>query len=448
MSCVLFSQPDSIFITKIIIKGNSVTNNSIILRELTIKDGEFTEKNNLEYHLKKSRENLLNLSLFNFVDISLNYLDPKSIEIDIYVEERWYIWLYPILEHADRNFNNYLKDEDWDRINYGAYLEVDNFRGRNENLKIKVRLGFKEQYSIGYKIPYFDKKKQHGLDFSISFFRQKVVAINTVENKLVYFSSENNYLKKYASFNGIYCYRPFLKSYHYINLTYYNSKVSDLIIQENPYYYGCDGTKNQNLTLGYQFIYDNCDIKYYPTKGLYFEAGFFNTSLINDVTSNFQRLKGNLNKYFKLSSFICYSFKIKVSKTIGENPAYVTTNALGYDEYLRGYEYYVIDGSDYYIFNNSFRFKILPEKIKTIDFISFEKFKKIHYSVYMNLFFDSGYISDAENLTAFNNLSDSYLYSYGMGLDFVTYYDRMLRIECSVNKLKQTGLYLHFEKYF
>ena len=33
---------------------------------------------------------------------------------------------------------------------------------------------------------------------------------------------------------------------------------------------------------------------------------------------------------------------------------------------------------------------------------------------------------------------------YGVGLDFVTYYDKVIRVEFSTNKLNEFGFFLHF----
>ena len=44
--------------------------------------------------------------------------------------------------------------------------------------------------------------------------------------------------------------------------------------------------------------------------------------------------------------------------------------------------------------------------------------------------------------------SNEFLYGYGLGLDFVTYYDIVFRVEFSANKFGETGLFLHFNAPF
>ena len=70
--------------------------------------------------------------------------------------------------------------------------------------------------------------------------------------------------------------------------------------------------------------------------------------------------------------------------------------------------------------------------------------------MYVSLFYDVGYVMESERL-AFeqrNNLSNSILIGRGLSLDFITYYDKILRIEFSVNKLGEKGIFLHFSNPF
>jgi hypothetical protein len=47
-----------------------------------------------------------------------------------------------------------------------------------------------------------------------------------------------------------------------------------------------------------------------------------------------------------------------------------------------------------------------------------------------------------------NTLSNSLLWGKGISLDYVTYYDKLLRIEFSVNRLGEKGVFLHFSNPF
>ncbi len=70
--------------------------------------------------------------------------------------------------------------------------------------------------------------------------------------------------------------------------------------------------------------------------------------------------------------------------------------------------------------------------------------------MYVSLFCDVGYVRESERLALEqrNNLSNSILIGRGLSLDFITYYDKILRIEFSVNKLGEKGIFLHFSNPF
>ena len=144
---------DKVTITEINITGNKTTQEDIILREMEFARDSVLYLADLNKKIKKSKENLINLKLFNFIEINPIIIGSNAI-IAIDVTERWYFWPYPILEVSERNFNSWWQEfqaskySDFSRLNYGVFLNWENFRGRNELLKIKLRKGFKEHYLL------------------------------------------------------------------------------------------------------------------------------------------------------------------------------------------------------------------------------------------------------------------------------------------------------------
>ena len=87
---------DLIRINSIEINGNKKTKDYIILNELAFKVDNRLSIKELEQKITESEENLINLKLFNFVDIT-SIIDQKNVTIVIDIVERWYVWPYPIL---------------------------------------------------------------------------------------------------------------------------------------------------------------------------------------------------------------------------------------------------------------------------------------------------------------------------------------------------------------
>jgi outer membrane protein assembly factor BamA len=140
-------------VQQIIISGNKITKPRVILNELIFKKGDKLLVNKLGQIVKRSRHNLLNTSLFNFVSIRYTLQLDNTIVFHVNVDERWYWWVFPIFEVADRNLSSFFDSGDWSRVNYGVYLKRDNFRGRNEKIIARVRLGFTTQKMLVYLAP-------------------------------------------------------------------------------------------------------------------------------------------------------------------------------------------------------------------------------------------------------------------------------------------------------
>ncbi|HTA27500.1 MAG TPA: hypothetical protein VK809_06920, partial [Bacteroidia bacterium] len=72
------------------------------------------------------------------------------------------------------------------------------------------------------------------------------------------------------------------------------------------------------------------------------------------------------------------------------------------------------------------------------------QFDKAYYAFYLTAFSDWGYVGSANPYVKNDYLANTPLNGNGIGLDFVAYYDIVLRFEYSVNKLNQGGFFLHF----
>ena len=102
-----------------------------------------------------------------------------------------------------------------------------------------------------------------------------------------------------------------------------------------------------------------------------------------------------------------------------------------------------MDGQNYFLFKSNLKFTLLPQKEVRMPFIPLSKFATIPYAFYLNLYSDFGYVKDDLYFEG-NALNNSLQYSYGCGIDFVTYYDLVFRFEYSINKLGETGFFVHF----
>jgi outer membrane protein assembly factor BamA len=445
------NRPDSvlIFVSKINIQGNTKTKSFIILRELTFGVGDTLPRADIPKLQNISRENLLKTPLFNYVTITNEMDGFNRVSFTIRVEERWYLWPTLTLNYADRNFSTWLQTMDPMRINYTMGISKYNFRGRNEILKFKFGIGYSQNFSLYYRNLYLDKQSRHSLGGDLAFSRQNEVIYSTIENKQTGFKIQEKYLTNNRKVVLLYTFRPALVNEHVIWANFSYTGVSDTIIKLNPNYFGNAKNHLSFLSIMYQFIHEKRNSKYYPLTGWYLNVvlsgnGF---GLKFSDKLNLYTLNTELTGYRQLSQrFFTASALLGKISSPGEQ-SYFFQRGLGFrKESIHGYEYYVIDGQHYIALKNLLKFTILPTHIKKLEWIPLKKFNKIHLSIYSNIYFDMAYVRDNYNTYQqnHNDFVNDFLYGFGAGFDFVTYYDKVLRLEYSINKKGERGIFINF----
>lgn len=434
-------------ISKIILEGNNQTKDNIIFRELEFKTGDVISGTKLYTILEDSRENLRNISLFNFVMIEANKTENNNhIEVIIRVLERWYIWPWPILEVGDRNFNTWLESKKLNRLNYGVNLRFNNFRGRREELSTLVQLGYNQVYQLSYLKPFLNKKETLGIFLSGGYSQSHEVTygINS-DNKELFVRNEDEFLKKQFFGLAELRFRPDIYNNHYLGIRYDNYIISDTVFLLNTNYTTDGKPDTRFLSAYYKFKCDHRDYKHYPLKGYYFDIYFLKNglSLLNDEETDLFTIKTELRKYHKISERWFLASGITGKYCTPKNQPFFLEKGLGYErDFVRGYEYYVIDGQSFSLWKNQVKFALVQPQIQSLNFIKTTKFNTLHYAIYLNAYFDIGYVWQNKNNNS--SLENKFLPGGGLGLDFVTYYDMIFRLEYSINKMGEKGFFIHF----
>ena len=107
----------------------------------------------------------------------------------------------------------------------------------------------------------------------------------------------------------------------------------------------------------------------------------------------------------------------------------------------------MVDGQDFWLSKTALKYALIEKTNFEIPYVRMRQFKKAHYSLYYGIFSDMGYVVDKQT-DQDNYLSNLLLIGNGVSLDYVTYYDKLLRIEFSVNHLGEKGVFLHFSSPF
>lgn len=441
----LYKTPTKV-IQAITLVGNKVTKKHIILRELLFAIGDTISSKELLPILEQSKKNLLNTSLFNFAKIEWALIDTEKIIIVITITERWYTFPLPIFEIDDNNFNTWWETKDFSRINYGFHLVRNNFRGRKEKLSLTAQFGFTERVRLRYNIPYINKTQKGGLGFSFSYNRKDEISYTSIDNERQQFKSENNDAIKNYSAGAVYNYRKEIFNTHSIGLQYDQNKIIDSVRILNPNYLGQNRLKSSYFSLYYFYTIDKRDSKNYPLSGNFYRFNIRKIGLgILKDNVDLTNLSVQLKKYWQLDDRLFMAGSLRGEYALNNNQPYLSRNGLGYSSSyaIRAYELYVIDGQNIGLAKVQLKYQIVKPREVDFKFIGYDKISKFHYAFYLGVFSDFGYVEDNTGFQQ-NTLANDLQYSSGIGLDFITYYDVVLRTEFSINKFGETGIFLHF----
>lgn len=440
-------------VDRVLIIGNKVTRQRIINRELTLKPGDSIDARRLDFTLTWDKNKLYNLRLFNTVIVRA--LDKGNDHIDIFVEltERWYIFPVPIFELSDRNFNEWWNNykHDLTRVNYGVRIYKNNFRGRNESLRFTAQFGFYRKFDLQYRIPNLDKTQKHGLTFNFDFGAPRNMAYRTVDHRLEFLRQDEVVRETFGAGITYHLRRTFFET-HSFSYFYRTTHVVDTVLTLNPnYYYGAKPDQRFSQ-VSYYFVSEHRDVVMYPLKGYQFTAyvarsGIFPNEDVNqfelNLTYAFHRPVGK--KYF-LSNFSSIFWSTPY------NQPYSMYDALGYRSLIvRGFENYVVEGPAFAINKTTFKRKIFGKQW-TIPKMPIEQFNYFPLAVYIKAFADFGYVENyayyqEKNLNT--RLSNRLLTGGGFGLDFVTVYDLVIRMEYTFTQDDRNGgFFLNARKEF
>jgi hypothetical protein len=328
-----------------------------------------------------------------------------------------------------------------DRVNYGVKFIQNNVSGRNDNLNVWLITGYNRQFSARYTIPFIDKKLTKG--FSIGFLHatQKELNIATVANKQVFLRHTSDARKTWRM-DASYSYRPDRFKRTTIRLSYFNETIADTILKVQKNYYPGQTNHQAALDLSYRYQYINVSNIVYPTSGYYTDFFLMKRFASQREQSIFQMSARYLNAKKISNKF----FLILDATTAYKSPVdsiFSNSRLIGYGGMqLRGLEYYVVDGTAGAVSRNALHFNV--KNFTLTNPVPIKNHEKIPIRLYLKMFADAGYAYHKYAAPS-NTLSNTLLYTYGVGLDLVSVYDFVFRVEYSRNQLGRDGLYLQGE---
>lgn len=443
--CATLLWSQSVVISDIQVTGNSRTRTFVVLREIPFHVGDTLREVLLEDYKKQVVRNLTNTSLFNFIDVDFTPIDSSKVICTVDVLERWYIWPGLIFSLAETNINSWWQNKDFERINYGAYLQDYNFRGRREKLTLNFQYGWKRKIGLNYQIPGLNKKRTLGGGLEIYYANNREINFSSLTNERQFFKDTTFIQEEFAVISKLE-YRPAFLNTHRFNLGFNSVSVDDTVLNYTADYLATGTRLLQYLYLSYGFKREMRDNRAYPLTGYLIDGTIDHRGLgllgKDNIRLTEALLTFNVHHHFGGRWYFAHGFKGKT--TLYGTPPYYLQRGLGYgNNYIRGFELVVIDGQHYVLYKSNLKFEVLKKRVLDLKLPVLKKFDKFHYSVFLNAFGDAGYVIDQIN-AAINPLANRIQYSYGLGLDLVTYYDLVVRFEGSLNTNGQPAFFINF----
>ncbi|HEY6062967.1 MAG TPA: hypothetical protein VIV35_05130, partial [Chitinophagaceae bacterium] len=345
-----------------------------------------------------------------------------------------------------RNLNQWIVEQkaSLSRVNYGAKLLYNNATGYNDKLRIYLISGYTRQFSFSYDRLYIDNKLKWGMNVGFAIGKNREVNYNTIKDKQVFLKDNDNYLRSYATANAEITYRRAIKTRHRFGVSYTVEDVKDTVLVLNPSYYQSGRNKIRYPIVYYNMAYYDFDYIPYPTKGY---AAQFSVSKkgFNKIINVWEfSAKGSGN--WHLSPKLFLNLNLYGGIRLPFHQPYVNQRFFGYgDVFMQGYEYFVVDGvAGGYLKATltrevlDFNIRVPRKKGKVAEHIPVRIFGKIYGN--------TGYVYNPQ--PGNNFLSNKMLYSGGLGIDILTFYDVTFKLEYTFNQLGQNGLFLHRKTIF
>ena len=427
------------FVRKIAFKGNNITKDFVIRREMKLQEGDSISGDKIDATIEFNRLRIMNSQLFLTTTVEVER-DGDSLDITYTVKELFYWNAHPFVTLADRNFNVWWNDYNHklNRLNIGADVNRKNFRGRGEEIGIEGQVGFNKHIYLYYSNPYIDKSLKNGIRTSIAYNTGKEIQSRTDSNKQIFYRDENRNPYRWFRAEFSYMYRPKYASIHELRLSFHHYALTDKMFADEFKYLG--GRQKMSIPeIMYRYRYNNTDDRNYPISG--WEVDTYLDQKGWGLVKNFNQAQWYLHvaNYSSLTKNLSSSIHFRGRLFGPDKQPYFNYRAMGYkNDYVRGYEYYIVDGSHYALLRTDLRYKIFRYHFKQ-NLVPILKYVPI--DVYPKIYGDGGYVHSNNFGNSF--LNNRILYGYGLGVDVVFSYYLKVRLEYSFNGLNEKGLFLH-----
>ncbi len=448
LQMMISAQSDFIIIDKVSLTGNKKTKDKIIYRELDLVQGDTLFSSQLDQRLLENEKRILSTGLFT--DVSINVInehdDRNSGDIEIVLQENWYIYPNLTFELADRNFSVWWNEQNrsLERVNYGFGLNHINLTGQKDNLKLTTQFGFTKKFEIEYSYPYLNESQTLGIASNITYTENREIGFITNANKTLFHREEDErvLLRRFRISTWL-NYRSDLFQYHRLKFEFHRNSVDELVATElNRDYFLNEEESIRFFKIEYDYSIDKRIFSFYPEGGFLVGGNIKKEGLgiFGEYDNLLIELRGEY--YANVHSRLIFANQTKLKTNIFRRQvAFANNTGLGYDgNVVSGYELYVVDGTDFILNKSSIRWKAIDQLFNLNNAMPLRQFKLMNLKLYLTFNFDAGYVNEP-TYRASNFLNNQWIVGYGPGIDLLLFNTYLFSFEYSFNELGESGLF-------
>lgn len=406
----------SYIVGKIFIEGNKTTRSYIISRELPFKSGDTVSAKDLEF----ARDRIYSTSLFTKVLIQPESVVRNRMDILIYVEERWYIWPYPVLG---------FRDSDLKRFYAGAGIADLNFTGRSDAIAAMFGLGDDRFGAVSYRDPAMGEGKDYIFSIGASFSHGRDVGIQSVYSSGEFDDTFGDFYVYLGKRIGIYSVISLQPSYNYVAINASDSASAVLSVTGKDIF--------ASLKLEYSF--DSRNLKSYATQGTYLDFALEKNGL-GESQIDFGRFYFDARKYIPFSNWLTLAGRFHGDLAEGAQVPVYNQAFFGYNERIRGMFNTISEGESLLGGNIELRIPIVKQIYIDIPDIPFRQYLSNRIGLYWDFFGDVGESSNKQLDMQLNRA----LYGYGGGLSLLLPYDITLQFDYARGSDRHTEFIFDF----
>ncbi|MFO7448417.1 MAG: BamA/TamA family outer membrane protein [Ignavibacteriaceae bacterium] len=411
-----FSLQYPVVIDTIKITGNDITEEEIILRELTFGVGDTLTTEEAQY----SQERIYSLGLFSKVEINPMLSESETTILNINVEESWYIYPVPFAD---------LKDNDWDKLTYGFFLMIRNFRGLNETIASKVGFGYDPSFSVSYHKPSITRGSDVFFKIETSYHH-----INNISS-----TAENLYGQPFEhtmSLNHLLIGKRF-GLFHWLGVNINYNYI------ETPFFIKGISASNSRIdrfpSAGLNYTYDTRDLMQFSKDGIFFSSSIqWKGFGINDISYGVSNI--DFREYRKLFGDLHGKWRFAARAAFGEDVPFYDYSYLGLSERIRGHYDKQREGHEYYISSLELYQPVIKDLNISFDWVPLLPKNLLRYRValYLQLFVDTGAVQLSNRRLSIHNFDTG----FGGGLTLLILPYNSMRVEFASDEYGNTEFIL------